>query len=167
MDQDALALARGVGDLLRRSGWRISTAESCTGGLIGHLLTEIEGSSAYYLGGLVAYDNAVKQAALGVSPDTLAAVGAVSERCAVEMAHGIRRLIGTEVSVATTGIAGPGGGTPEKPVGLVYVAVAWPQGVTCERHLFQGDRSANKWQTALRALELMRTTIIRNAVART
>ena len=155
MDRHALDLAREVGVALSSAGWRLATAESCSGGLVGHLLTEIPGSSAYYQGGVIAYDNDVKQELLGVSPTILATLGAVSEACALEMAAGARRLLGTEVAVATTGIAGPGGGSPEKPVGLVYIAVATPGGAHCERYLFGADRAANKELTALHALELL------------
>src|SRR5919202_2691213 len=154
-DQNAIELARTAGERLRRAGWHVATAESCTGGLVGHLLTEIAGSSEYYLGGVVAYDNTVKRDLLGVSPATLQSAGAVSEPCAREMAGGARRLLGTEVAVSTTGIAGPGGGSPEKPVGLVYVAVATPGDTRCERYIFGPDRSANKEQAARMALELM------------
>ena len=155
MDQNAIELARTAGERLRRTGWHVATAESCTGGLVGHLLTEIAGSSEYYLGGVVAYDNTVKRDLLGVSPATLQSAGAVSEPCAREMAGGARRLLGTEVAVSTTGIAGPGGGSSEKPVGLVYIAVATPRGTRCERYVFGTDRSANKERAARAALELL------------
>lgn len=148
-------LATVAGERLRREGLRLATAESCSGGLVGHLLTEVAGSSAYYQGGIIAYDNAVKRALLGVSPETLESAGAVSDACAREMAAGARHLLGTQVAVATTGIAGPGGGSAEKPVGLVYIAVAAPGGTCCERHLFAGDRSTIKQATARRALELL------------
>ncbi len=155
MEQESSELARGAGEALRQARWRLATAESCTGGLIGHAITEVAGSSEYYQGGVVAYDNAVKREVLGVAPATLERWGAVSEPCAREMAEGIRRLLGTELGVATTGIAGPGGGTPEKPVGLVYIAVTFAGDTYCERHIFQGDRHAIKQETARRALELV------------
>ncbi len=148
-------LAAEVLARLQRNAWRLATAESCTGGLVGHLLTEVPGSSASYIGGVIAYDNAVKRGVLGVSAQTLQVVGAVSEACAVEMAAGARQLFGAEVAVSTTGIAGPGGGTAEKPVGLVYVAVAAPTGNRCERYIFDGNRSDNKNQAARRGLELI------------
>jgi PncC family amidohydrolase len=153
MERQLNDLAREAGDELQRCGWRLTTAESCTGGLIGHLLTEIPGSSVYYQGGVIAYANEVKQGVLGVSPATLATDGAVSCACASQMAAGVRRLIGTNVAIATTGIAGPGGGTAEKPVGLVFIAIETPDGSWCERHVFTGDRALNKQQTAVRALE--------------
>ena len=148
-------LAQDAGSRLLSRGWRCATAESCTGGLIGHLLTEVPGSSQYYQGGVVAYDNSVKEGILGVSPETLKAHGAVSDPCAREMAAGARRLMHTDAAVATTGLAGPGGGSADKPVGLVYIAVVTPDGVTCERHVFEGDRSGIKLATARRALELL------------
>lgn len=148
-------LAAEVLAALQVTRWRLATAESCTGGLVGHLLTEVPGSSTSYVGGVIAYHNAVKHLVLGVSAQTLEAAGAVSEACAVEMAAGARRLLGAEVAVSTTGIAGPGGGTMEKPVGLVYVAVVAPTGSRCERYIFDGNRSDNKNQAARRGLELI------------
>lgn len=136
-------------------GWRLASAESCTGGLVGHLLTEVPGSSASYYGGVIAYDNEVKRAVLGVSPETLNTVGAVSEACAMQMAAGVKKLFGAEIAIATTGIAGPGGGTAAKPVGLVYIAVVTPTRTSCERHVFDGDRSGNKLLASRRALELI------------
>ena len=155
MNQNVIDVAREVGTHLAEAGWRLATAESCSGGLVGHLITEIPGSSAYYQGGVIAYDNAVKRDILGVSPATLETAGAVSAACAGEMAAGAQRLLHTEVAVATTGIAGPGGGSPEKPVGLVYIAVATPAGTQCERYVFGSDRTGNKEMTARRALELL------------
>jgi PncC family amidohydrolase len=160
-DPALTTLAHAVGERLRARNWRFATAESCTGGLIGHLITEIPGSSDYYQGGVVAYDNAVKRGLLGVSSETLRRFGAVSEACAGEMAVGVRGLLGTEVGLATTGIAGPGGGSADKPVGLVYLGVIAPAGQQVERHVFKGDRSAVKEQTARRALELLLTFLER------
>ena len=154
MDQET-ELARRVGERLQAQGWMLATAESCTGGLIGHLVTEIAGSSAYYAGGVVAYSNTVKQRVLGVPEQTLIDHGAVSEPTAEAMARGVGALLGAAVAVATTGIAGPGGGTATKPVGLVYIAVATPGAVRVERHVFPGDRSSVKRQTAAAALELL------------
>src|ERR687885_365171 len=127
IDQKATELARTAGERLRPPGGDVATAEARTGGLVSHWLTEIAGSSEYYQGSVIAYDNAVKRDLLGVNPATLQSAGAVSEACAREMAEGARRLLGTEVVVSTTGIAGPGGGSPEKPVGLVYIVVATPE----------------------------------------
>jgi PncC family amidohydrolase len=145
-----------VGQLLTEQGLTIAVAESCTGGLIAHRLTNVPGSSAYFVGGMVAYSNQVKERVLGVSGETLAAYGAVSEECAQEMAGGARRLFGTDVAISSTGIAGPTGGTPQKPVGLVYVALAAQDFERCERHLWRGDRLENKQQTSEAALELLR-----------
>ena len=148
-------LARQLGLALNARGWTIATAESCTGGLIGHLLTEIAGSSAYYLGGIVAYSNAVKQQQLGVPSDVLDTVGAVSAETASAMAQGVRGRLDADIAVATTGIAGPGGGSATKPVGLVYIAVATSTGVRTRRCFFNGDRMAVKQQTAQTALQLV------------
>ena len=156
-------MAREAGAELGRRGWRLSTAESCTGGLIGHLVTEIPGSSSYYQGGVVAYANEIKQGLLGVAATTLMTDGAVSRACVLEMASGARRLLGADVAIATTGIAGPGGGSAEKPVGLVYIAVETPEGSWCERHVFASDRTANKQQTVVRALHLLLEVMGRRA----
>lgn len=153
------ALAQQVGAALQARGWTLATAESCTGGLIGHTLTEIAGSSAYYLGGIVAYSNAVKQAQLGVPQATLNSVGAVSAETARAMAQGVRARLQADVAVATTGIAGPGGGSAAKPVGLVFIAVATADATSSQRYIFSGDRSAIKQQTAQTALQLVLDTL--------
>jgi PncC family amidohydrolase len=154
-----LELAAAIGARLTARGLTVATAESCTGGLIGHLITEIAGSSAYYVGGIVAYSNDVKRSQLGVPEATLATHGAVSESTARAMAEGARRTLGADIGVATTGIAGPGGGSESKPVGLVYVAVATRDGTIVERHLLDGDRHAIKQQTAAAALRLLVDTL--------
>ncbi len=118
----------------------IATAESCTGGNVSGRLTSIAGSSDYFLGGIVAYSNQAKQSLLGVSAETLETRGAVSAECAREMAEGARRVFAADLAVATTGIAGPGGATPRKPVGLVYLALAGPDGTTTEEFHFPGGR---------------------------
>jgi PncC family amidohydrolase len=151
----AETLEARVGSCLRARGWRLATAESCTGGLLGHRLTDVPGSSDYYLGGVVAYADEVKVALLGVSPERLAREGAVSEGVAREMALGVRQRLGAEVGVGITGIAGPSGGTPEKPVGLVFIAVASPSGIRCERHRWPYDRAGNKEASVRRALEMV------------
>jgi PncC family amidohydrolase len=145
-----------VGQLLTEQGLTIAVAESCTGGLIAHQLTNVPGSSTYFVGGVVAYSNQVKERVLGVSGETLSAYGAVSEECAREMARGARRIFGTDVAISSTGIAGPTGGTPQKPVGLVYVALSAQGLECCERHLWRGDRLENKRQTCEAALEMLR-----------
>jgi PncC family amidohydrolase len=145
-----------VGQLLIEQSLTIAVAESCTGGLIAHQLTNVSGSSAYLVGGVVAYSNEVKERVLGVSHETLSEHGAVSEECAREMARGARRLFDTDVAISSTGIAGPTGGTPQKPVGLVYVALAAQSFERCEQHLWQGDRLENKQRAAEAALEMLR-----------
>lgn len=131
----------------------LAVAESITGGLIGHVLTETPGASRVYVGGAVAYDNRLK-ARIGVSRETLERRGAVSEETAIEMAQGVRAWAGSDVGIAVTGIAGPGGATEAKPVGLTYVAIEDPNGTACECHLWAGDRSGNKRRTAEAALRL-------------
>lgn len=145
-----------VGEALRAKGWTIGTAESCTGGLVAHRLTNIPGSSDYVLGGIVAYSNAVKQALLRVKQGTLIAYGAVSEQVAAEMATGARAALAVDIAVSITGIAGPGGGTPEKPVGLTYIGLAGPGSLlVVQRHVWSGDREAVKAASADAALNLV------------
>ena len=132
----------------------LATAESITGGLIGHVLTETPGSSRVFLGGVITYDNRLKEG-IGVPAQTLAKHGAVSEETAIAMANGIRDWAGADVGVAVTGIAGPGGATETKTVGLTYVAVADRGGAVSERHVWTADRSANKISTAEAALRLV------------
>lgn len=149
-------LAEQVGTALRARGWTVAAAESCTGGLILARLTDVPGSSAYVLGGVVAYANRVKQAILGVDEQTLVNHGAVSEQTAVEMAVGVRRVLSADLAVSITGIAGPGGGTDDKPVGLTYLALAGPNGLLhIERQVWPGDRAAVRSASADRALELL------------
>ncbi len=140
---------------LIRRGWTIGTAESCTGGLVGDALTDRAGSSAYFLGGIIAYDNRLKQSLLGVQAGTLARHGAVSEACAREMAAGARSALGVDVGVSVTGIAGPDGGGPDKPVGLVYIGLCGPDGEAVERHVWPHDRLGNKRATADQALRML------------
>jgi PncC family amidohydrolase len=123
--------------------------------MIGHLITNISGSSDYYLGGVIAYANPVKRERLGVRAETLERVGAVSRETALQMARGVRRLLGADYGLAVTGIAGPTGGTPDKPVGLTFIALAGPQGERCERHVWPYDRLGNKQATARRALRML------------
>ncbi|MGB9722878.1 MAG: CinA family protein [Chloroflexia bacterium] len=144
-----------LGAYLRRRGWTLAVAESCTGGLLAHRLTNVPGSSDYFLGGVVAYSNAAKQALLGIGAALLEREGAVSEAVAREMASSVRRLFGADIGVGITGIAGPTGGTPEKPVGLVYIALAAGGRVRCERHIWPYDRLGNKEASARRAMEMV------------
>ena len=136
-------------------GLTVATGESCTGGLVAHLITEVPGSSDYLVGGIVAYSNTVKERELGVPAALLAAHGAVSAQVAIAMAEGARERLGADLGVGVTGVAGPDGGTDEKPVGLVYVAVAGRGEPTVRRCLWPGDRSANKRDSAQAALELL------------
>lgn len=133
----------------------LATAESCTGGLLGHRLTESAGASGFYAGGVIAYSNGVKEALLGVDPAALASQGAVSDTVARQMAQGVRERLGADFGVGITGIAGPTGGTAEKPVGLVYISVAGPVGTLVTRNEFSGTRSEIKVQSVRRALEML------------
>ncbi|MFZ4815294.1 MAG: CinA family protein [Phototrophicaceae bacterium] len=142
-------------DLLHASGFAICTAESCTGGLIASRITDISGSSRYMLGGVVAYANEIKMAQLGVQAATLIAHGAVSEPTAREMALGVQARFGATFAVSVTGIAGPSGGSAEKPVGLTYIGVATPNQVTVARHMWGGSRIENKASSASAALEML------------
>ena len=145
-----------VGEALRAKGWTIGTAESCTGGLILHRLTNVAGSSAYVEGGIVAYSNQIKQSVLNVKQGTLIAHGAVSAQAAQEMAQGARALLKTDLAVSVTGIAGPGGGTDEKPVGLTYIALAGPDNfMKVQHHIWDGDRLAIKTASAEAALQMI------------
>jgi PncC family amidohydrolase len=150
-----MIVEKEIGELLTAQGLTLTTAESCTGGLVAHRITNISGSSAYYLGGFVSYANEAKEALLGVRHETLLAHGAVSEETAREMARGARQRMGADVAVSVTGIAGPTGGTPEKPVGLVYVALSTTDKEHCQRHAWQGERLTNKEQSAEAALQLV------------
>ena len=151
-----MAVEEEIGSLLVLQGLTLVTAESCTGGLVAHCITNVSGSSTYYLGGFVAYANEMKEQFLGVQLSTLLAYGAVSEETAREMARGARLRAGADVAVSVTGIAGPTGGTPDKPVGLVYIALSAADAELCQRHVWQGDRLANKEQSAEAALQLIR-----------
>lgn len=157
LQAEIVALSAEVGEALRARGLHLATAESCTGGLIGHLMTEIPGSSDYFTGGAITYSNAAKEAALGVRHATLEAHGAVSYETAAEMAAGARRRYGTEIGVSVTGIAGPGGDVPGKPSGTVFIHLSAADGFERgERFLWQSDRSGNKLLSARAAIELVR-----------
>lgn len=154
-DDELIDLAARVGAACRAAGRTLATAESCTGGLVAHLITEVAGSSDYFRGGVVSYANEAKEALVDVPGTILAAHGAVSAQVAVAMAHGARRRLDVDVAVAVTGVAGPGGGSDEKPVGLTYVAVADADGDDVRRHLWAADRSGNKRASAAAALALV------------
>ncbi len=163
VDDDRLEMA--VGEMLRHAGLTLACAESCSGGHLLDRLTDIPGSSAYVVGGVVAYYNRIKREVLGVDPADLEREGAVSEAVARQMAVGIRKLMGTDIGVSTTGIAGPGGGTPEKPVGTVWVGYA--DGAVEEAHLFQlgQERELNKDLGSTSALGLIRRRLLARAAA--
>ena len=153
---DSEGLEVQLGNLLRAQSATLATAESCTGGQVGQMLTSVPGSSAYYRGGVVAYDNSVKERLLGVSVELLAREGAVSAACAGAMAQGAAEALDAQIGLATTGIAGPDGGSAEKPVGLVYLALydrSTGALVTQEKQL-TGDRAMIRERTALAALEM-------------
>ncbi len=153
-------LEQAVMELLWAKGATVAVAESCTGGLIGHRLTEVPGSSRAMIGGVVAYSNELKVRLLGVPEAVLQEHGAVSEPTACAMAEGIRRLTGADYGIGTTGIAGPTGGTAEKPVGLVYIAVATPSGTRVREHRFLGRRSEIKWRASQAALVMLREELL-------
>lgn len=149
-----------VGRLLRERGQTLAVAESCTGGLIAEAITEVPGASECFLGGVVAYADAAKQALLGVPEDVLAAHGAVSEPTARAMAEGVRARFGATYGLATTGISGPGGGSDEKPVGLVYLALARDEGTHVEHFVFPLDRHRHRRLTAHAALDWVRRAVL-------
>jgi nicotinamide-nucleotide amidase len=153
---DEETLEAVTGRALRARGWTLAVAESCTGGLVGHRLTQVAGSSTYFERGFVVYSNAAKQALLGVPEAILRRHGAVSGECASAMAEGARAHAHTDLGLAVTGIAGPDGGTPAKPVGTVFVALAGGGAPVVERYRFARDRAGNKALSAARALDLVR-----------
>ncbi len=153
---DDETLEGNIGEWLKKAKQTLAVAESCTGGLIGHRLTNVSGSSEYFLEGAVTYSNEAKQIRLGVDPALIEAHGAVSEQVATAMAEGIRQKSGSDFGLAVTGIAGPTGGTPDKPVGLTYIAVTGAEGTRCEPFRFHQDRVRNKERAAQAALNLLR-----------
>jgi len=150
------ALEEIIGRELKRRGWRIAVAESCTGGLIGARLTNVSGSSAYFDRSLVTYSNESKIELLGIPAVTIEQYGAVSDQTARAMAEGVRGRAGVEVGLSVTGIAGPTGGTPEKPVGQVYIGLSTPAETTVREFRFTGNRATNRERTAQAALEMVR-----------
>ena len=155
MTSELLTVLNDVHARLIAEQQTVSVAESCTGGLLGAALTERPGSSAYFLGGIQAYANSVKEQLLGVSHETLFSFGAVSEEVASEMALGVQRLTGSDWALSTTGIAGPDGGSEDKPVGTVWVSVADSAGVHSQKLLLDGDRSNVRNHTVLEALSML------------
>lgn len=149
-----------VADLLLGKKLTVSVAESCTGGLVSHKLTNVPGSSSYFDGGVVAYSNEAKIKILGVPEETIQDHGAVSPETAVAMAEGVRRMRGTDIGLSTTGIAGPGGGTPSKPVGLVYIGYSDAERSLVEKHRFMRERGWNKERSAMAALDILRRILL-------
>lgn len=145
--------------ICRARGVRLVTAESCTGGLIGAILTRIPGASEVFDGGIICYQNRIKSSLLGVSEETLQSVGAVSEACAAQMAAGAVQALGSDLALAVTGIAGPGGGTAEKPVGLVFTAIAWQGQTQVCKNNFSGDRDSVRAATARKVLNMALTCL--------
>jgi nicotinamide-nucleotide amidase len=158
--EDEVTLEETVGILLMNNNLTLSTAESCTGGKIASMITSVPGSSAWFRGSVVAYDNSVKTGVLGVDPEIIRLHGAVSRESAAAMAGGIRQLTGSDYAIAVTGIAGPSGGTPEKPVGTVWITVASDSGIVTEKHIFADDRIINIQRSAFTALNMLRKHII-------
>jgi nicotinamide-nucleotide amidase len=161
VDRDGSPLPQTVFRLLREREATVSCAESCTAGLVGYLLTEVPGSSAVFKKGYLAYSNEAKRELLEVPEETLRTHGAVSEETALAMARGCLAAAGSDYAVAVTGIAGPDGGTPEKPVGLVYVAAASARGILCGRFLFREDREGNRRLSAYAAINQLRLLILK------
>ena len=153
-------LEREVGNLLRQKGLTLGVVESATGGLISHLITNIPGSSDYYKGSVTAYSIGVKIKVVGVKEDTLNKYGAVSYQVAEEMAQGGRKILATDICLADTGIAGPSGATPGKPVGLFYIGLSHQAGTYSQKHYFQGNREQNKRQATEAALGWLKEYLI-------
>ena len=158
-----MSLEEEVGSLLRAGGKTIALAESCTGGLVSHRLTNIPGSSDYFICGFVTYSDSAKETVLGVGHELLIRYGAVSAPVVKSMARGAKRLAGADFALALSGIAGPAGGSREKPVGLVYIALEGPAGTKVAKHNFQGERSAVKNQSTRKALLMLREALLEQA----
>jgi nicotinamide-nucleotide amidase len=148
-----------IASVLTDKGHSLSVAESCTAGLIGHVLTHLPGSSAWFAGGVIAYSNRIKSALLGVEEEVLNEYGAVSRQCVLQMVRGVTDLCATQAGVAVSGIAGPGGGTEQKPVGTVYIAWRNASMIEAERFFFSGDREEVRQATAMEALKGLRDRI--------
>jgi nicotinamide-nucleotide amidase len=158
---DNETLAGAIGELLKAMHKKLAVAESCTGGYISHLITSVAGSSAYYNGSVTSYSNQVKESVLGVDPKTLKEFGAVSEQVAREMAAGVKRILKSDYAVATTGIAGPTGGTPDKPVGTVWIAVAGKKKTFTRKFVFGNNRERNIIRSSQTALQILRRVILK------
>ncbi len=158
---DNQELEESLGTILTESHETVAVAESCTGGYLSHLFTSVSGSSAYFMGGVVSYSNEAKMNVLSVKQETLENFGAVSEQTVTEMAEGVRKLMNTTYGIATSGIAGPGGGSEEKPVGTIWIAVSGPEGTIARKFLFMGQRSVNIQYGSVTALNMLRKLINR------
>ena len=156
---DDVSLEEVVGNRLRELGLTLATAESCTGGLLGHRITGVSGSSDYYLGGVVSYNNKAKMELLGVKKQTLEKFGSVSEETVREMAQGVKSLFKTDLGISISGIAGPTGGSPEKPVGLIYIGLSSEKEVTIKKFNFFRDRDSNKRISSQVALNMIRLAL--------
>lgn len=154
------SLEKCIGSMLRESGLTVSTAESCTGGTISAMFTSVAGSSDYFLGSVTSYANSVKTGVLGVPAEIIEKHGAVSSECVAAMAEGVRKLTGSDYSVATSGIAGPGGGSEEKPVGLVWIGVSSAKGTETYKMIFKSDRKRNIERFASSAMNLLRVKLV-------
>ncbi len=155
-------LTSRIGRLLRERGLTISVAESCTGGKLGDKITDVPGSSDYFLGGVISYSNDAKVALLGVKKSVLVTKGAVSEEVAHQMAAGARKRFHSDIGVGVTGIAGPNGGSVAKPVGLVYIAVSSSKRAVCTRNLFKGSRTEVKRSSTAKAVRMVEEFIAEN-----
>jgi nicotinamide-nucleotide amidase len=153
-------LEEAIGVLLAKYGKTVSTAESCTGGYVAHLITSIPGSSGYFVGGVVSYDNCIKEQVLGVNGDTLDSLGAVSEETVWQMANGVKEVMKTDYSIAISGIMGPGGGTEQKPVGTVWIAVCGKNKTATQKFQLRYDRNRNIEVTSINALNMLRIRIL-------
>ena len=160
--ENEVMLEEVAGRLLLDKSLTLSTAESCTGGKIASLITSVAGSSSWYKGSVIAYENSVKTGVLGVDPETIRLSGAVSRETAEQMAAGVRQLMHTDYAIAVTGIAGPAGGSPEKPVGTVWIAVASDSGIVCELHRFTDERKINILRSSYTALNMLRLQILKH-----
>lgn len=159
--RDDETMEQVVGDLLNKNKYTLATAESCTGGLVADRITDVPGASGYFLGSVIAYSNELKTRLLGVDPRTLKLHGAVSRETAVEMARGARKRLGADLGLAITGIAGPGGGSDKKPVGLVFIALAGTQGIVVEEKRFLGQRRHIKESAGQAALNMLRLYLLK------
>ncbi len=160
ISHDGRSIEEVVLGLLQERGWTLGLAESITGGMIGDMITRVPGSSKTFMGSIVSYSNDMKNNLLGVSPETLTHHGAVSHECAREMALGARKAAASDVGISVTGIAGPDGGSPEKPVGTFYLGLAAPEGVLTRRFLLPGERSWVKTLAAMQALDALRRYLL-------